>query len=68
MSRRTIDGRSGDGMVLFRMLAREGLEIVGGCDSCAAYQSVEEIEPDVFCVHVYHDDTCPEQMAREGRP
>ena len=55
-------------MVLFRMLAREGLEIVGGCDSCAAYQSVEEIEPDVFCVHVYHDDTCPEQMAREGRP
>jgi hypothetical protein len=46
-----------------RSIARllKGRKILGGCDDCNAYQTIEE-DPTylgVFHINITHDDTCP---------
>lgn len=45
----------------------EGLRIPGGCDDCAAYQTVEQVAERVTILTVHHDDTCPAWQAMGGR-
>jgi hypothetical protein len=43
-----------------------GIEIYGGCESCDAHQTVAPLGGQgVFRLTVHHDDSCPEQSARE---
>lgn len=48
--------------VIFRQFA--GYRIVGGCDACDAYQTVEGGHG-VWLIVVHHDDDCPELAARQ---
>jgi hypothetical protein len=34
-------------------------QVPGGCDLCDAYQTVEEVVPNVYSLTVHHDDDCP---------
>lgn len=36
-----------------------GHQIDGGCDTCDAYQTVEQIDSGSWIIHVSHDDRCP---------
>jgi hypothetical protein len=36
-----------------------GQTIAGGCDSCDAEQSMDEVHPGVFVNTIRHDDGCP---------
>jgi hypothetical protein len=37
----------------------EGARILGGCDYCAAYQTVDPVRAGVWLTTVHHDDDCP---------
>lgn len=39
--------------------ALAGQRIPGGCEDCAAYQTVDASQAPVFAIRVHHDDTCP---------
>lgn len=43
--------------VLFSQI--EDQPIPGGCDQCAAYQTVVTLAPGVHSLTVHHDDWCP---------
>ena len=62
------------GESFFKPEAREdprSARIPGGCDDCAAYQTLDEVEPGFLRLGVHHDDTCPTYRAilarRAGR-
>ena len=40
--------------------AMTGQRILGGCDDCSAYQTVEQVDGGVYRLTVHHDHTCPE--------
>jgi hypothetical protein len=44
-----------------------GIAIEGGCDSCDAYQEVENLNGGVWIIHVRHDPDCPELALHQGR-
>jgi len=46
--------------------ALSGNRLPGGCDDCAAYQTLTKRDG-VFVVGVHHDDTCPWLARRETR-
>jgi len=37
----------------------ENEPIPGGCDRCDAYQTVDELAPNVYGLTVHHDEWCP---------
>lgn len=39
--------------------AMTGHRMPGGCDDCAAYQTVERVDGALYVLHVHHDETCP---------
>jgi hypothetical protein len=41
------------------LAALDGARILGGCDDCNAYQTLEIVSPGVTVLAVHHDDTCP---------
>ncbi|MGO8873694.1 MAG: hypothetical protein ACLQPH_20290 [Acidimicrobiales bacterium] len=41
--------------------------IPGGCDRCAAFQTVEVQAPGVYVMNVHHDDWCPFLRSRSAR-
>lgn len=45
----------------------DGARVPGGCDCCAAVQTVRAQEPGVWVVEVLHDDGCPVLLKAEGR-
>jgi hypothetical protein len=36
-----------------------GHRLPGGCDDCAAYQTVTRVADGLYVLTVHHDDTCP---------
>ena len=47
---------------IHEMLAKEaakGQRVRGGCDSCDAFQTLEEVDEGVWSLTVHHDDWCP---------
>jgi len=36
-----------------------GERLMGGCDDCNSYQTIEQTDVNTFLVSVYHDRTCP---------
>lgn len=49
-------------------LLGEAGRLPGGCMDCAAHQTLTEVSPNVYVLHVHHDDTCPTYRAmREGQ-
>jgi len=38
--------------------AMTGHRIPGGCDDCAAYQTVEQHAPGLYVLGIHHDLTC----------
>lgn len=48
--------------------AMVGQQVPGGCDECdTPHQEIEQIEPGVFVIHVYHDDGCPFLSRLQGQ-
>ncbi len=41
--------------------------LTGGCDACAAFQTMTKRDDGVFRVTVHHDDSCPWLNARTSR-
>jgi hypothetical protein len=41
-----------------------GQRVTGGCDDCAAHQSVTKQADGIYVFTVHHDDTCPWFKAR----
>jgi hypothetical protein len=37
----------------------DGKRILGGCDYCDAYQTLEPVLAGVWSVRIYHDSWCP---------
>lgn len=51
------------------LIEMEGLRVAGGCDDCAAYQTIDASQAPIYTIHVHHDDTCPAYRAmRETAP
>ena len=51
-----------DSNPIHEMLAKEaakGQQIRGGCDSCDAFQTIEEVDDGVWSLTVHHDTWCP---------
>lgn len=46
--------------------AAKGDRIRGGCESCDAYQTLDEVEVGVWSLIVHHDDWCPFLRARKA--
>jgi hypothetical protein len=44
----------------------DGTRILGGCDDCDAYQTMEMVEPTVAVIHIHHDDDCPTLARHQG--
>jgi hypothetical protein len=66
MSRR--DGHDGRADHLVNMLGPlDGARILGGCEHCDAYQTVEAVKPGVWVIHVFHDEWCPVLLKMEGK-
>jgi hypothetical protein len=42
---------------LFRKV--HGKQIPGGCDTCDAFQTMDEVSHGVHMLTVHHDDDCP---------
>jgi hypothetical protein len=36
-----------------------GERLMGGCDDCNSYQTVEQTGVDTFLISVFHDASCP---------
>jgi hypothetical protein len=51
---------------MFEKAAAAGQRIQGGCESCDAYQTLEEIEPGVWSLQVHHADWCPGMKAMKA--
>jgi hypothetical protein len=45
----------------------DGVDILGGCDHCDAYQTLEPVQDKIWKVTVHHDADCPRLAAYEGR-
>lgn len=45
-----------------------GAQVAGGCNDCAAFQTVEESRPNIWTICVHHDDGCPTLAALRARP
>lgn len=62
--------RLGDRLAaMFAAMATDG-RVSGGCDSCAAYQTLRRDPefPSINHVTVHHDDGCPVLARMTGRP
>jgi hypothetical protein len=46
---------------MLRELTRRlrGRRVLGGCDECNAYQTMDEDAFGIFHIRVHHDDWCP---------
>jgi len=44
----------------------QGSQIPGGCDTCSAFQTMDEVSPGVHLLTVHHDDGCPTLRAMKA--
>lgn len=44
----------------------DGARIPGGCEACAAFQTVKAGAPGVWYLNIHHDSACPVLAAHEA--
>ncbi len=47
--------------------ALDGAQVPGGCEHCAAFQTVKPITAGVWTIDVHHDDACTWLASMETR-
>ena len=52
---------------LLASAATKGQHVRGGCDSCDAHQTLEEVDDGIWSLTVHHDDDCPVLRAAKAK-